>query len=194
MTQRADTLDPKARCIPATYFCDYRNCPTDKNGKPYKVGYRICKNFDCIQTLHITQSRFIAKKIYGKLPKLYQAFSVIPMPADELQKIAAPVDRDRPPRLCKVRGCDRPHAALNLCNPHHNQLYRVRAQGGKPKRIKRDNSDIAQYMIPPAGNDLKAKERYCHYPQCDRDYWARGLCKTHHKRWLRWEQENVRAS
>lgn len=188
MAVNKENLDAKARCIPATYFCEYRNCPIDRTGKPFKVGYRICKNFDCIQSAHITQSRFIAKRIYGTLPDLHRRFKVIPMPAEELTKLARPVDRDNAPKNCAVQNCREPHRALGLCHQHHNQLYRHRAQMGKPKRMKRDNSDIEQYMIPVAGNHLKAKDRYCHYPECTRDYFARGLCKTHHKRWLRWKQ------
>lgn len=190
MARNTENLDPKARCIPATHFCDVRRCPTDRQGRPFKIGYRICKNFDCITSAHITQSRYIARKIYGTLPRLYRANITVPVAGEQLVKIARPVDRDRTPKECQVDGCGLPHRGLGLCNAHHNQLYRWRAQHGKPARIRQDNSDIDQYVMPPAGNDLKVKDRFCHYPRCDRDYFARGLCKTHHKRWLRWRQQN----
>ena len=189
MSRNREGLDPSARCYTTdgNYSFEW-GCALDVKGRPIKMGYRICKNQDCIQPAHITQSRYIAKKVYGYLPDLKRRFKTIPVEISLLKKIAKPVDRDNPQNKCQVPDCHRPHRGLNLCNAHHGQLWRIRQAEGKTERIKRDNSDIEQYMIPPAGNDLKAKDRYCHYPECDRDYWARGLCKTHHRRWLRWKQ------
>ena len=187
-----ENLDASARCVPAYKFSDLWNQPIDRYGKPYMIGYRICKHFDCIQPKHITQSRFIAKRIYGYLPKLNRGLEVPPMTGPELLKIAKPTDKRNPPKRCQVPECQRPHRGLGLCNAHHNSLYRYRQSIGKQERIKRDNSDIEQYMIPPRGNDLRASERHCHYPNCTEGYFARGLCKTHHKRWLRWKQKNER--
>lgn len=185
-----ENLDASAPCTAATFFCDRRMVPLTRSGKPFRVGYRICKKFDCIQPKHITRSRYIAKKVYGKLPPLYKKYKVEPLTYEELVKIAKPVDRDNAPVTCQVPGCNRKHRGLNLCNAHHGQYYRYRQERGLNNRVKRDNSDIEQYMIPPKGNDLLARERYCHYPECARPYWSRGLCKTHHKRWLRWKQAN----
>lgn len=185
MSQNKENLNPKAYCLQASIFDWKRNVPLDRFGKPYRVGYRICKKFDCILPAHITQSRYIAKKVYGYLPPLYRAYSVEPMTYEELVKIAKPVDKDRAPRKCRVPGCNRAHRALNLCNAHHGQYYRYRQERGLTNRVKRDDSNLNLYVQPPAGNYLKAKDRYCHYPECDREYFARGFCKTHHHRWLR---------
>jgi hypothetical protein len=123
-----------------------------------------------------------------QLPKLHKTSTVIPIPPDELAKIAKPVDKDNPPQVCQVPGCKNKHRGLGLCNAHHGRLYRYRLAQGKPERIKRDNSDIERFMLPVLGNDLKAKDRYCHYPECQREFFARGLCRVHHKRWLRWKE------
>lgn len=191
MTRNKEGLDISARCLPATRFSFDWGAPITKDGMPVQVGYRICGNLDCTQSKHITQSRYIAKKIYGYLPSLKRTFKVVPAPVELLTSLAQPVDRDKTPSKCKVPLCQRKHRALNLCNAHHNQLYRIRLQQGRTARMKRDNSDIDRYVLPPAGNELKAKDRYCHYPECDRGYFARGLCKTHHKRWLRWKQAQL---
>lgn len=189
-----ENLQPEAPCVSATNFSFEWKCPVDRSGNPFRVGYRICKKLDCINPAHITQSRYIAKRVYGFVPDLNKKRNAIPVSDRLLLKIAKPVDRDNAPKECQVPLCDRPHRGLHLCNAHHGQLYRYRTAQGETKRFKQDNSDIEQYMLPPKGNSLKAKERYCHYPNCSRSYFARGLCKLHHKRWLRWKQENVRAS
>lgn len=185
-----ENLDINARCVPAYKFSEAWNMPVDRYGNPYKVGYRICKHADCVEPKHITQSRFIAKRIYGYLPKLNKRFTVMPVDPLELARLAKPTDKRNPPKQCVVTECDRPHRALGLCNAHHTALYRYRKSLGKCDRIMRDNSDIERYMIPAKGNELRSSERYCHYPNCTDDYFARGLCKTHHKRWLRWKQRN----
>lgn len=190
MSRNREGLDPQALCTEASNFSFEWNCAIDAYGKPYRVGYRICKNFDCITKAHITQSRYIAKKIYGYLPPLNKRFKVEPMTYEELKAVAKPVDKDAAPKFCRVPRCRRKHRGLGLCNAHHTQYWRYRQERGLTNRVKRDNSDIEQYMIPAAGNKLKAKDHYCHYPECDRNYFARGLCKTHHKRWLRWKQAN----
>lgn len=194
MSRNKEGLDFEARCLPSKRYSDDWGCSLDQQGNPWRVGYRICKHSDCIQPRHITQSPYIAKKIYGYLPDLKRRFRALPAEAQLLEKLAKPVDKFNPPSRCKVPGCKRKHRALNLCNAHHAQHYRLRLEKGKPKRVKRDNSEIDQYARPAAGNALKAKDRYCHYPDCTMDYFARGLCKVHHKRWLRWKQGNVKRS
>jgi len=185
----------KARCSPATYFCEFRKIPLDRKGEPFRRGFRLCGKFDCIEVTHITQSRYIAKKIYGRVPLLYKKNKVAPVPIQLLLQLAKPVDRFDPPKLCKVPECKKPHRGLGLCNAHHNHLYRYRASLGKPERIRQDNSEIDKYVLPAKGNALTAKERYCHYPECTKSYFARGLCKIHHKRWMRWRKDqHVRES
>ena len=188
MGKNTDNLDASAPCKPAARFSFAWQQPVDKQGKPYLRGYRICKNADCVQEQHITQSRFIAKRVYGYVPNLYRLWKVPPVTIEQLREIARPVDRYIRIEKCQVPECNEPHQALHLCSPQHNQLYRWRMSKGLKERQKRDNSDIEQYMLPPLGNDLKAKDRYCHYPECKMPYFARGLCKVHHKRWLRWKE------
>lgn len=187
-----ENLNASAPCRRSQFYSFEWQSPIDKHGKPYAIGYRICKNFDCVEPAHITRSRFIAKRVYGYLPKLHRAFTVVPVEIEVLIRIAKPVDRYNSPKTCQVPDCDKPHRGLHLCNAHHGQLYRHRAMNGKPKRIKRDNSDIQRYMIPAQHGKLSIKERYCHYPNCDLEYCARGLCKKHYKRWLKWRLDNVR--
>jgi hypothetical protein len=193
MSLNREGLDASVRCRATERFSEDWNCPVDQDGKPYRIGYRICKHFDCIEPKHITQSRYIAKKIYGYVPKIHRGRKSVPVDDALLKKIARPVDKFNPPKTCQVPGCKEKHRGLHLCNRHHGQLYRLRLKDGKPKRMKRDNSDIARYIKPAVWSELTIKDRHCHYPDCDIPYFARGLCKVHHKRWLRWKAEtNVR--
>jgi hypothetical protein len=189
MSRNREGLDPSVRCRSSERYSEEWQCPVDANGKPYKVGYRICKHFDCVEQRHITQSRFIAKRIYGYVPKIYKGRKSIPVATELLLKIAKPVDKFNTPATCQVPGCKEKHRGLHLCNLHHGQLYRLRSKDGKPSRIKRDNSDIRIYVMPAVWSELTIKDRFCHYPECELEYFARGLCKVHHKRWLRWKQE-----
>ena len=183
------------KCKPAANFSDAWQLPVDRSGRPIRQGYKLCKRLDCVEPSHSTTSRYIAKRIYGKTPNLYKKNRVVPVTIEELQRIAKPRDRTQLPEGCEVRECKEKHRALGLCNAHHNKLYRHRAKDSVPERIKNDWSDIDQYVLPAKGNALTAKERFCHYPQCERDYFARGLCKIHHKRWLRWDKaQSVRES
>lgn len=185
MRNRED-LDASLRCVPAQKFSELWGQPVDSNGKPYMVGYRICKRADCVEPKHVTQSRYIAKRIYGYMPKLHRGFDAAPLDGKQLMAIAAPTDKRNPPKTCKVYECNKPHRGLGLCNSHHSMLWRYRQKQGQHSRVRRDNSDIDRYIIATKGNHLSIKERYCHYPKCLDEYFARGLCRTHHKRWLRW--------
>lgn len=178
----------KRRCIPATHFCETRQIPVDRRGNPHRVGFRICKNADCIELSHITQSRFIAKEIYGTLPKLYKRNKVRPAEAHELESVAAKIDKLKPPTTCGIYDCDRAHHNMHLCKAHYMQHYKLRKQRAKSASLVPDYSDIDKHVLPVLGNKLQVKDRYCHYPKCDRAYQARGLCKMHHTRWLRWKE------
>jgi hypothetical protein len=179
------------KCKPATYYSETWQLPVDRYGNPIRLGYRLCKALDCIEPSHITQSRFIAKRLYGSMPKLHRGKVAVPVSIELLMRIAKPTDKTAPPESCQVPECLMPHRGLGLCNMHHNKLYRFRAKEGRPQRIRNDWSEIQKYVQPAKGNDLKAKERFCHYPDCDREYLARGLCRLHHKRWMRWEKEQL---
>jgi hypothetical protein len=183
MTYTEQSLEKK--CKAATNFSDAWQLPVDRYGHPIRQGYKLCKRLDCIEATHSTQSRYVAKRIYGKTPNLYRKNRVVPASIEQLESIAKPTDRTQIQEGCQVSECNQKHRALGLCNAHHNKLYRHRAKDSVPERIKNDWSDIDQYVLPAKGNALTAKERFCHYPQCERDYFARGLCKIHHKRWLR---------
>ena len=185
MTRNRENLDLTRPCRPATNFCEDRLIPLTRAGNPYRPGFRLCKNLDCMTKEHITQSRYLARKVYDKLPKLKPTRNVMPDPK-VLLKIAKPLVRGTEPELCQVKTCTNPHRATNLCLAHYNQLYRYR-QATEFKRIRQDYSDIAQYVQPVKGSQLTMTERHCHYPECQREYFARGLCRFHNKRWLRAE-------
>jgi len=190
MSLNREGLDASVSCRASERFSEVWNCPVDQNGNPYRIGYRICKHFDCIEPKHITQSRYIAKKIYGYVPKIHRGRKSLPVDDALIKKIASPVDKFNPPKFCQVPGCKAKHRGLHLCNLHHGQLYRLRVKDGNTQRMKRDNSDVARYVMPAVWSNLTVKDRFCHYPDCQLEYFARGLCRVHHKRWHIWKKEN----
>lgn len=180
----------KKRCIPATHYCEVRQIAIDRMGKPHRPGYRLCKNSDCIEVTHITQSRYLAQRVYSNLPKLYRQNKVRPANPLELHSVAEKTNKPAAKKTCGIYDCKRPNKNLNLCKAHYMQFYKFRKQ--QQKSLVPDHSDINKYILPPLGNMLQIKDRHCHYPECAEPYFARGLCKMHHTRWLRWKNtQNV---
>lgn len=69
---------------------------------------------------------------------------------------------------CTVDGCERPHSAKGLCNPHIVQLRRGNElepfSAPKTRRMKNDPG--------------------CSFPECDRPHKSKGLCAPHyHQQW-----------
>jgi hypothetical protein len=189
MTRNKEGLDINAYCYEATNFSFEWGAPVTKTGKPYRIGYRICGNADCMNKAHITQSPYMAKKHLGYLPNLKRRYEVIPAEPADLIKIAERATIHSRPKTCQVNTCTKPHKQLGLCKAHVGQFAKWR-EANPSYRLKRFTAaDINQYVQPNKGWDMKVCDRYCHVPDCKNDYWARGLCAKHYDRWRHWKEE-----
>jgi hypothetical protein len=67
-------------------------------------------------------------------------------------------------RFCSFPGCDRPHAAKDLCEPHYRQMLH-----GKPLKALQDHA------LPGSQSGT------CSFGPCDRPALSKGLCSGHYK-------------
>jgi len=162
--------------------------PVDEQGNYILFGYRKCGNRECVNPEHYTRDIKQAKRINGKYPTpLFHKRH--DLPGHELAKYVKPLQpgERKPDTECAVPYCIKKVRSLNLCNGHHMKYTRWRKNNGiTAKRINLDPTPVLQAVQPFYGvNHLKAKDRYCHVPECTGKYSARGLCKKHHNRYLR---------
>ena len=104
----------------------------------------------------------------------------------DLIAVAEKVDRNNIPDFCGLPNCARPYRALNLCWTHYIRLYKHRkATGWTPGGYQ--FKDLKPYAQPAKGQyEIDVRDMFCHVPNCQRDYHARGFCKRHYLMW--WNQ------
>lgn len=161
--------------------------PIDKNGNHILYGYRLCGNRECVNPEHVTTNIRLARNKGLRPAPLFHKRNDIT--GEQLAKYAKQMEPGTKPAdyNCAVPDCIKPARALHLCNGHHLKFTRWRKANGVTKvRMSIDNSEMLKYALPASdANNFKPRDRYCHVPDCDGAYQARGLCKKHHHRFLR---------
>jgi hypothetical protein len=167
----------KGRLDPVTFM------PIDKRGEFILFGYRTCGLRECVNPDHHTLNIRRGRTLTGDKPE--PLFKKKPDISGELlHRIAKPLLRFTEPELCQVPRCYNKHRAANLCAKHHQIWLKWRRANGIKGRVRQDYGQVAQYAWP-RGVRATIKNRFCHVPDCDRAYEARGLCHLHYNRFQR---------
>lgn len=157
--------------------------PVDKDGKFILFGYRTCGLRECVNPEHHTLNIKKGRTLKGEKPEpLFLKKPTIS--GEQLHRIAKPLRRFTEPELCQVPQCYNKHRSANLCASHYNIWLRWRKAEGVRGRVRQDYAQVAKYVWP-RGVRATMKDRFCHVPDCDLAYEARGLCGLHLKRFHR---------
>jgi hypothetical protein len=157
--------------------------PVDKQGNYILYGYRTCGLKECVNPEHHTLNIRKGRTLTGKHPEpLFKKKPTIT--GEQLHQIAKPLFRHTEPQTCQVPRCSNKHRAANLCGSHHSIWLKWRKANNIQGRVRQNFKDVIKYVQPP-NKHLTTKDRYCHYPSCEKTYFGRGLCQLHLNRYYR---------